>query len=176
MRRISFLLLLILTLLLLSTVGCFRESPAAQETRSRIEQKAETAKGLIRKRAQAGEDISGILQTMEAAGSRFEKGDVEGGEALLDQALARLQSEESLEPQPTFSEPATDIYQDPQRVTVQGYDASQGIMEPFITRDGQYLLVQQWQCSPQHQRWQTRSRPSLCPADQRFDLPVSGRN
>ena len=74
------------------STGCLFESPAAKETRSRIEQKAETAKGLVRQRAQSGEDVSGIVATMEAAGDRFEKGDVVGGETLLDQALAMLQS------------------------------------------------------------------------------------
>jgi hypothetical protein len=129
-----------LSWVLITTAGCFLESPAVKETRSRIEQKAETAKTLIRQRAASGEDVSGILATMEAAGGRFEKGDVVGGETLLDQALAKLQSGESLPPLHEFSEPATDLYSDPQLVTIVGYDASQGIMEPFITRDGQYLL------------------------------------
>ncbi|MDH3256483.1 MAG: hypothetical protein OEM27_02600, partial [Nitrospinota bacterium] len=133
-----FHVLLSLVLVLMVIAGCFGESPVAQETRSRIEQKAETAKGLIRQRAQSGEDISGVLATMEAAGGRFDMGDVAGGETLLDQALAKLQSGESLTYE--FGEPATDLYSDPQPVTVQGYDASLGIMEPFITRDGQYLL------------------------------------
>ena len=136
MRHLCFLLSF--TLALVMTAGCFLESPAVKETRSRIEQKVETAKGLIRQRAASGEDVSGVLATMEAAGKHFDQGDVVGGETLLDQALAKLQSGESFPPQ--FSEPATDLYSDPQPVTIAGYDASQGIMEPFITRDGQYLL------------------------------------
>ncbi len=119
-------------------IGCFRGSSVSEETRSRIEQKAETAKGLIRQRAKSGEYVSGVLATMEAAGGRFEKGDVTGGEAFLDQALAKLQSGENLRHE--FSEPASDLYNDPQPVMVLGYDATKGIMEPFITRDGQYLL------------------------------------
>lgn len=138
MRYLYLLLSLALGLALLVSAGCFGGSSDSRETRSRIEQKAKTAKALIRQRAQSGEDVSGILATMEAAGSRFEKGDVAGGETLLDQALAKLRSGESL--QHEFSEPATDLYNDPQPVTVLGYDASKGIMEPFITRDGQYLL------------------------------------
>lgn len=138
MRYLYLLLSLALGLALLVSAGCFGGSPDSRETRSRIEQKAETAKTLIRQRAQSGEDVSGILTTMEAAGGRFDKGDVAGGEALLDQALAKLRSGEILRHE--FSEPATDLYNDPQPVTVLGYDASKGIMEPFITRDGQYLL------------------------------------
>jgi len=137
MRYIS--LLFSFALGLAVTAGCFLGPPVSEDTRSRIEQKAETAKGLIRQRAQSGEDVSEVLAIMEAAGGRFEQGDVVGGETLLDQALARLQSRDSL-PLHTFSEPATDLYIDPQPVTILGYDASKGIMEPFITRDGQYLL------------------------------------
>jgi hypothetical protein len=138
MRYLYLPLALALGLMLMMSAGCLGGSPDSRETRSRIEQKAETAKGLIRQRVQAGEDVSGILATMEAAGDRFDNGDVAEGETLLDQALDRLQSGESLRRE--FSEPATDFYQDPQPVTVLGYDASKGIMEPFITRDGQFLL------------------------------------
>lgn len=138
MRCQPLLFLIALGLALFMAIGCFRGSSVSEETRSRIEQKAETAKGLIRQRAQSGEDVSGVLATMEAAGGRFEKGDVARGEAFLDQALAKLQSGENLRHE--FSEPASDLYNDPQPVTVLGYDASMGIMEPFITRDGQYLL------------------------------------
>lgn len=133
-------LFLSLVLAFAVTAGCLGGSQAAKEIRHRIEQKAETAKRLIRQKAEAGEDVSAIVATMEAAGARFEKGDVAGGETLLDQALAKLQSGESFVPRHTFSEPATDLYRNPQLVTVLGYDASKGIMEPFITRDGQYLL------------------------------------
>lgn len=139
-RCLYLLLSLALGLALLVSAGCFGGSPDSRETQSRVEQKAETAKGLIRQRAQSGEDISGVLATMEAAADRFDKGDVLRGEALLDQALAKLQSGESLQPLHAFSEPVTDLYSDPQPVTVLGYDASKGIMEPFITRDGQFLL------------------------------------
>jgi len=128
------------TLALVMTIGCFLESPAVKETRSRIEQKAENVKALIRQRAAFGEDVSGTLATMEAAGKHFDKGDVVRGETLLDQALAKLQSGESLPPLHKFNEPATDLYSNPQPVAIVGYDASLGIMEPFITRDGQYLL------------------------------------
>ncbi len=138
MRCQPLLFLIALGLALFMAIGCFRGSSVSEETRSRIEQKAETAKGLIRQRAQSGEDVSGVLATMEAAGGRFEKGDVAGGEAFLDQALAKLQSGENLRHE--FSEPASDLYNDPQPVMVLGYDATKGIMEPFITRDGQYLL------------------------------------
>ncbi|MEE8127462.1 MAG: hypothetical protein V3T45_02830, partial [Nitrospinaceae bacterium] len=132
------LFLIALGLALFMAIGCFRGSSVSEETRSRIEQKAETAKGLIRQRAQSWEYVSGVLATMEAAGGRFEKGDVAGGEAFLDQALAKLQSGENLRHE--FNEPASDLYNDPQPVMVLGYDATKGIMEPFITRDGQYLL------------------------------------
>ncbi len=138
MRCQPLLFLIALGLALFMAIGCFRGSSVSEETRSRIEQKAETAKGLIRQRAQSGEDVSGVLATMEAAGDRFEKGDVAGGEAFLDQALAKLQSGENLRHE--FNEPASDLYNDPQPVMVLGYDATKGIMEPFITRDGQYLL------------------------------------
>jgi hypothetical protein len=138
MRYFHLSLSLVLALMVMVSAGCFRGSPVSEETRSRIEQKAEIAKGLIQQRVRAGEDVSGVLSTMEAAGGRFDKGDVAGGEALLDQAIAKLQSGKRLSYE--FGEPATDLYSDPQPVTVQGYDASQGIMEPFITRDGQYLL------------------------------------
>ncbi len=138
MRCQPLLFLIALGLALFMAIGCFRGSSVSEETRSRIEQKAETAKGLIRQRAQSGEYVSGVLATMEAAGGRFEKGDVAGGEAFLDQALAKLQSGENLRHE--FSEPASDLYNDPQPVMVLGYDATKGIMEPFITRDGQYLL------------------------------------
>ncbi|MEE8268958.1 MAG: hypothetical protein V3R23_02980 [Nitrospinaceae bacterium] len=138
MRCQPLLFLIALGLALFMAIGCFRGSSVSEETRSRIEQKAETAKGLIRQRAQSGEDVSGVLATMEAAGGRFEKGDVAGGEAFLDQALAKLQSGENLRHE--FNEPASDLYNDPQPVMVLGYDATKGIMEPFITRDGQYLL------------------------------------
>jgi len=135
-----FYLLLSLVLTFSMTTGCLGGSPTEKETRSRIEQKAETAKGLIQERARSGEDIGGVLATMEAAGSRFQKGDVVGGETLLDQALATLQSGNSLRPLYEFNELTTDVYSDPQPVTILGFDASKGIMEPFITRDGQYLL------------------------------------
>ena len=138
MRCQPLLFLIALGLALFMAIGCFRGSSVSEETRSRIEQKAETAKGLIRQRAQSGEYVSGVLATMEAAGGRFEKGDVAGGEAFLDQALAKLQSGENLRHE--FNEPASDLYNDPQPVMVLGYDATKGIMEPFITRDGQYLL------------------------------------
>ena len=138
MRCQPLLFLIALGLALFMAIGCFRGSSVSEETRSRIEQKAETVKGLIRQRAQSGEDVSGVLATMEAAGGRFEKGDVASGEAFLDQALAKLQSGENLRHE--FSEPASDLYNDPQPVMVLGYDATKGIMEPFITRDGQYLL------------------------------------
>jgi hypothetical protein len=127
-----------LSLALLVSAGCFGGSPVSEGTRSRIEQKAETAKKLIRQRADSGKDVRGVLTTLEAAGSRFDKGDVAGGETLLDQALAQLQSGESVPLE--FSEPATDLYGDPQPVAVLGYDASMGIMEPFISRDGHVLL------------------------------------
>lgn len=135
-----FHLLSFLVLVLLVTAGCLGGSPVEKETRSRIEQKAETAKELIRQRARSGEDISGVLATMEAAGTRFQEGDVVGGERLLDQALATLQSGESLPPLYESDELTTDLYGDPKPVSIEGYDASQGIMEPFITRDGKYLL------------------------------------
>ena len=138
MRCQPLLFLIALGLALFMAIGCFRGSSVSEETRSRIEQKAETAKGLIRQREQSGEDVSGVLATMEDAGGRFEKGDVARGEAFLDQALAKLQSGENLRHE--FSEPASDLYNDPQPVIVLGYDATKGIMEPFITRDGQYLL------------------------------------
>ncbi len=138
MRYSVLLSSLALGLALLVSAGCFRGPSGSEDRRSRIEQKAETAKGLIRQRAQSGEDVSGVLATMQAAAGRFDKGDVLRGEALLDQALAKLRSGESLRHE--FSEPVTDLYSDPQPVTVLGYDASKGIMEPFITRDGQYLL------------------------------------
>jgi len=138
MRCQPLLFLIALGLALFMAIGCFRGSSVSEKTRSRIEQKAETAKGLIRQRAQSGEDVSGVLATMEAAGGRFGKGDVVRGEAFLDQALAKHQSGENLRHE--FSEPASDLYNDPQPVMVLGYDATKGIMEPFITRDGQYLL------------------------------------
>ncbi len=157
MRYLYFLLFLALGLALLVSAGCFRGSSASEETRSRIEQKAETAKGLIRQRAQSGEDVSGVLATLEAAGGRFEKGDVMRGEALLDQALATLQSGKSAPHE--FSEPATDLYNDPQPVKVLGYDASKGIMEPFITRDGQYLLFNNGNAA--HNTDGTKGEPDL---------------
>ena len=135
-----FLLSAALCLALAVTAGCLGGSPVAEETRLRVEQKAETAKGLIQQKAEAGEDVSKVLATLEAAGGRFEQGDVTGGETLLDQALAQLQPRKNLQSSNSSNESTTDLYGNPQRVSVQGYDASKGIMEPFMTRDGKYLL------------------------------------
>ncbi len=157
MRYLHLPLSLVLGLALLVSAGCFGGSPVSEETRSRIEQKAETAKGLIRDRAQSGEDISGVLAMMEAAAGRFDKGDVTGGEALLDQAIAKLQSGESVPLE--FGEPATDFYIDPQPVSILGYDSSKGIMEPFITRDGQYLLFNNGNAA--HNTDGTKGEPDL---------------
>ena len=140
-RYTFFVLYSVLCLALSMTVGCVPGPSVSQDLQASLEQKAETAMELIQKRAEAGEDVSDVVATMEAAGRRFENGDAAGGEALLDQALAQLQTGKSLQPLHAASEPATDLYGNPQLVTVQGYDASKGIMEPFITRDGKVSPV-----------------------------------
>ena len=138
MRYLYLLLSLVLSLALLVISRLFSWVSGSEETRSRIEQKAETAKGLIRQRAQSGEDVSGILTTMEAAGGRFDKGDVAGARPFWIRPSRRFNPGRASHTSSANRRPIS--ISDPQPVTVLGYDASKGIMEPFITRDGQTLL------------------------------------
>ncbi len=110
-------------------------------TRVTIKDKAELAKSLIAERARSGADISGALQSMHRVKAHLQNRQVAEGEALLDQVIADLKSGGGGRTGGTVSDaPATDAFGDPQRVEIRGYGEDAGAMEPFITRDGKYLL------------------------------------
>jgi hypothetical protein len=73
---------------------------------------------------------------MEQAGVHFDRGEVAEGEAIMD-AVARQLEERRGE---VAAAPPDPEFGPPRRVAIEGYDAAEGVMEPFISRDGRLLL------------------------------------
>ncbi len=102
-------------------------------TRIRLTAKVERVKRGVRRWASTGRDPSAILKTMdEKVKPLLQAGNVANAERELDRVLDQLRDEG----------PQTgDLYRGfgvPQRVTIRGYNGH--AMEPFLTRDGNYLM------------------------------------
>lgn len=110
-------------------------------TVARLEAKAERAKSLIVARAEVGEDVAPIVARMHRAKAHFDRGEVAEGEAILDSVIAALERREPVSaPDAAAGGPVDTAFGAPRRVTIAGYDEALGAMEPFITRDGRYLV------------------------------------
>lgn len=101
-----------------------------------IQAKAELVKQEIIKRSRRGVDVSMALEKMEDVKTHLDGRRFAEADALLDQLLLRLRA--GTEVVSGSKVPTTDVFKNPQRVKIRGYDG--GAMEPFITRDGKFLL------------------------------------
>jgi len=129
-------LLTILFATLLVAAGC-RPDPATVE---RLEGKRDQIQAMLVERAEAGADVSGFIARMHQAKAHFERGEVAAGEAVMDAVIADLQSGGAGATMAAIGGPESDVFGSPQRVKIVGFDESLGAMEPFLGRDGRYLL------------------------------------
>lgn len=130
--KIRFLLPVMFVALLAFALVCFASNRADQ-----IKQKVSLAQLTAKSWLSAGKDPGPALALMRLAGQSFDRGDADGGERLVDQALKILQSP----PAPAKSVlPATGskLYENAQAIEIVGY--SQDAMEPCISLDGKYLF------------------------------------
>ncbi len=126
-------LLIVLVAALLAVSGC-RPDPAVVE---RLEGKRDRIQAMLVERMEAGEDVSGYVARMRAAGAHFDRGEVAEGEAIMDAVLAELEAREKRLPDAGSPDGP---FGPPQRVKIVGFDESLGAMEPFLSRDGSLLL------------------------------------
>lgn len=120
----------------LAAAGCRADSATVQ----RLEGKREHIRALLVERAGAGEDVSAFVVRMRRAGAHFDTGEVAEGEAIMDAVIAELEAGEGRAGAGVAATPPTGPFGPPQRVAILGFDESLGAMEPFVSRDGRYLL------------------------------------
>lgn len=126
-----------LLLAALLIAGCGPRSESA----ARIQSKAEEARSLIVARAQSGADVSSYLQGMEQVKARLDDRQMAEGEALLDRLIAELNTGgDGGTGLVVPGEATSSDFGPPQPVALVGYDEAEGVMEPFISRDGRLLL------------------------------------
>ena len=132
MHRFLFRLSMLMALTILLLTGCKSDKATVE----RLEAKRAHVKAMLIKRTSAGEDISPYLERMKQAGIHFKRGEVSQGEAIMDAVARDLEAgRENMARAAQDSE-----FGSPRRVTIEGYDETQGAMEPFISRDGRLLL------------------------------------
>ncbi len=145
-RSMNRLVLVVATVLLMTTGvgGCRQADPAENPVVERLTYKAELAKHGIVRVEKAGGDPRPLMVMLHGAKARLDSGDIDGGEALLDQIIVQtypdgvpgLPNSPDAEAIPGLS--GADGFASPRRVALRGY--TDHAMEPFITRDGRYLL------------------------------------
>ncbi len=128
------LIVLLAAVFALAGSGCFENSPAANPAAGGIPGKAKQAETLIRQKASTGADVSGDLEAMSEVSGLIKQKDFAAAEARLDEIIASLEGGEAS----TADAPADAEFGSPVRVEIRGYDG--GTMEPFISRDGHFLL------------------------------------
>lgn len=115
---------------------------AANPQLERIKEKGEEAKSGVKAHARGGGDPIPMLKLMKQVGPNLQEGDLDGAEMLLDQVLEMLEGDGgeggAARSAVSEGEPATDLFWNPRRVEIVGYDGD--AMEPFISRDGRYLF------------------------------------
>jgi len=109
----------------------------------RLQGKAAEAQAGVRSLAKEGRDPSAVLAILQQVKPALDAGDPQEAEALLDRALqmlseAAMPAEQSPLPVYTANEPESQLYLNPEPVSIEGYDGS--TMEPFISPDGHYLF------------------------------------
>jgi hypothetical protein len=115
-------------------------------TSDRLQRKAHAVEAGVRELAGRGGDPSPIFAVVDQVKPSLEAGDTKKAEALLDQALTMLAQDVKTAPAgnesalPVFAgkEKESDLYVDPEAVTIVGYSGS--AMEPFISPDGRFLF------------------------------------
>ena len=132
MLRFLFRLSMLLALTIPLLAGC-KDDKATIE---RLEAKRDHVKAMLVERASAGEDISSYVARMEQAGAHFKRGEVPQGEAIMDTVARDLEARRGN----TGGDAKDSEFGSPRRVKIEGYDEAQGAMEPFISRDGRFLL------------------------------------
>lgn len=132
MRRFLFRLSMLVALTVLLVTGCKSDKATVE----RLETKRDHVKAMLIERASAGADISPYMERMKQAGIHFKRSEVSQGEAIMDAIARELEAgREDIARAAPDSE-----FGSPRRVTIKGYDETQGAMEPFISRDGRLLL------------------------------------
>lgn len=129
-----------LLVLALGVAACKPPQDVGNPVAQRLTAKAEIAKRGIIRVQQTGGDPGPSLELLHRAKARLDQGDIQGGEALLDRIIALVYPEHmpDVPAGPGTDAPGAGDFSTPRQVTLRGYDDH--AMEPFITRDGQYLL------------------------------------
>jgi WD40-like Beta Propeller Repeat len=115
-------------------------------TAQRLRHKAALAEAGVKSMASDGADPSAILTVMDQVKLALDSHDIHRAESLLDRALAMLAQEsrrappENDSPLPVFTakENESNLFDHPERVTIDGYEGS--AMEPFLSPDGHFLF------------------------------------
>ena len=117
---------------------------ASERTADRIRRKAAEAQAQMQDLARRGGDPSPILAVLGQVKPALDAGEANKAESLLDHALTLLAHEstahEEGSPLPIFrgKEKTSELFVNPQEVTIAGYDGN--AMEPFLSTDGDYLF------------------------------------
>ncbi len=124
--------------------ACKPPAAADHSVAQRVVVKAEIAKHGIVRVKEAGGNPQPLMIMLHGAKAKLDSGDIESGEALLDQIIAQAFPDGVPEPPaeadsvPNPGVQGADGFTSPRRVALRGY--ADHAMEPFITRDGRYLL------------------------------------
>lgn len=123
-----------LALAMLCGAGCRELDPG---TAARIRAKADQAKAGVEEWQRAGRDPSELVRLvslLKQVRPMMEAGRVQEAEAALDDVLTIIVGVRGS----AAVAASSNLFGNPQRVDIRGYDGD--AMEPFITRDGRYLL------------------------------------
>jgi len=112
-------------------------SAVAGDTARRLRRKAAAAEARVRTLATQGGDPSRMVALMQQVKPALDAGDPRKSEELLDRALSLLNTDSPL-PVNAGVEKESDLYGNPEPVTISGYAGS--AMEPFLSPDGRYLF------------------------------------
>tara|TARA_R110002124_G_scaffold12975_4_gene60431 strand:- start:502 stop:1632 length:1131 start_codon:yes stop_codon:yes gene_type:complete len=127
--------LLLALLLCVFPAACKAEpSGASQQIVVNVKNKAEQSQQRLKYHLEQGHDVGHIIHMMQQVKTLGEKGDLTEAEALLDKIHAAF---DVLDKTPEVI-PESALFTQPVEVAIEGYDGD--AMEPFISRDGQYLF------------------------------------
>ena len=144
MKRVSFLIAVALVAIVLLVI--LNHLPLTLMPRSQPAIKQAALKDRIQLLEERGGNTAPIEAIVDQMFEPASSGHSDRTEALLDQAIAMADaalralppSSQMQLPLDNAPEPKTDLYSDPQSVTIAGYEGD--AMEPFISPDGNYLF------------------------------------
>ena len=128
----------VLILTAVVTLGVFQI--AAQDLKTRLQDKAARAQAGVISWSAEGRDASPVIAVMNQVKPALDAGDPHHAEALLARALEMLSGAAKPSGQSVSSaqDPESDLYIRPEPVSIDGYGGS--AMEPFLSPDGRFLF------------------------------------